>query len=116
MNLKSILSTVLGLVFTALPTLASNVANPVLHAIVIGAGAVVGVFVHHQATSSRLWNGNPFGSITVSAIVTAVLGFIAAHVDPSQLTSLGAALWGVVGAVVGALTHHAVTAPSPAQS
>lgn len=109
--MKAILSTVLGVIFTALPTLAANVTDPVVHAVVAGVGVLVGVFVHHQATSSQLWKGNPFGSITVSAIVTAALGFLAAHVDPSQLTALGAALWGVIGSLIGTLTHHAVTVP-----
>lgn len=114
--MKAILSAVVGVLFSALPALASSVTSPVLHAVVIGVGAVVGVFVHHQASSSKLWNGNPFGSITVSALVTALAGFLAAHLDPSQLTPLGTALWGVLGGVIGALTHHAVlTTTSPAQ-
>lgn len=114
--MKAILSSILGVLFTALPTLAAGVTNPIVHAVVIGVGAIVGVFVHHQATSTRLWNGNPFGSISVSAIITAVLAFVAAHLDPSQLTTLGAAVWGIVGTVIGALTHHAVTVPAAGAS
>lgn len=116
MNLKTIIAGVLGVIFTTLPTLAAGITNPVIHAVVIGAGAVVGVFVHHTASSSRLWNGNPFSTLTVGAVVAGLLALFAAHLDPSQLTPLGTAVLGAVGAVVGALTHHAVKFPGVSES
>ena len=111
--MKAILSAIAGVFLTTLPAILTGVTNPLLHAVIAGAGAVVGVFVHNQATTTKLWNGNPFGSITVTTILVAILGFIAAHLDPSHLTALGTAAWGVIGGVVGALTHHAVTLPQP---
>lgn len=109
--MKGILSTIVGLVVTTIPAVLAGITNPVAHAVVAGVGVVLGVVVHHQVTSTKLWNGNPFGSVTVASVLMAVFAFIAAHFDPSQLTALGSAVWGILGGVIGALTHHAVTLP-----
>jgi hypothetical protein len=50
---------------------------------------------------SRLFTFNPLKSITMGAIVAALLTFLVQHFDTSSLTPSGEQAWGLIVAVVG---------------
>lgn len=62
------------------------------------------------ALLKKIFNGNPFTTVTLASIITTAGGYFFTHFDPSKLTPTGFAIYGVVTTVVGALTHHTVVA------
>lgn len=53
----------------------------------------------------RFFNGNPLASVTVASVLALVGSYLTTHLDASKLTPTGLALYSVVVAVVGVLTH-----------
>lgn len=48
------------------------------------------------------------GSASIGGLVSAVVGYLAAHADPTAVT-LVSTIVGAVGAIIGVVTHHANT-------
>jgi hypothetical protein len=53
----------------------------------------------------KLFNGNPFASITIAGILAVGGAYLTTHLDTTHLTPTGLAIYSVVMAVVGVLTH-----------
>lgn len=53
----------------------------------------------------KLFNGNPFASVTVASVLALLGAYLTTHLDASKLTPTGMAIYSVVVAVVGVLTH-----------
>lgn len=62
---------------------------------------------------AKLFNGNPFASVTIAGLLTALGGYGIAHFDPSKLTPLGATIYAVIAAGLGVLVHHSNTPTAP---
>lgn len=53
----------------------------------------------------KFFNGNPFASVTVASLLAVLGAYLTTHLDASKLTPTGLAVYTVVTAVVGVLTH-----------
>lgn len=62
---------------------------------------------------AKFFNGNPFASVTIAGVLTALGGFALAHFDPSKLTPTGATIYAIIAAGIGVLVHHSNTPTAP---